>query len=58
MKVPYTVVIGEKEISSNQLMPRIRQDMGVIAPHPELNFDEFLKTVANEATTRVSKSSL
>jgi threonyl-tRNA synthetase len=58
MKVPYTVVIGEKEISSNQLMPRIRQDMGVIAAHPELNFEEFLKTVANEATTRVTKSSL
>ncbi len=57
-KVPYTVVIGEKEMRTNQLMPRIRKDMDVIAAHPELNFNEFFKTVANEAKGRVSKSSL
>lgn len=58
MKVPYTVVIGEKEIESDRVMPRIRKDMEVLAAHPELNFDEFLKSVANEAKGRVSKSSL
>jgi len=57
-KVPYTVVIGEKEISTNRLTPRIRKDMDVIAAHPELNFDEFLGTVANEAKARVTQSSL
>ncbi len=57
-KVPYTVVIGEKEISSDRVIPRIRKDMEVISAHPELNFDEFLKTVANEAKARVTKSSL
>jgi len=57
-KVPYTVVIGEKEISSDRVIPRIRKDMEVLSAHPELNFDEFLKTVANEAKARVTKSSL
>lgn len=57
-KVPYTLVIGEKEIRSGQLMPRIRQDMSVIAAHPELDPVSFLKTVVNESKTRVSKSSL
>lgn len=57
-KVPYTVVIGEKEMSSDRVMPRIRKDMEVLAAHPEMNFDEFLKTVANEAKGRTTKSSL
>ena len=57
-KVPYTVVIGEKEIASDRLMPRIRQDMEVLAAHPEMNFGEFLQTVANEAKNRTTKSSL
>lgn len=58
MKVPYTVVVGEKEIRQDRVTPRIRKDMDVLAAHPELNFDEFLKTVANEAKGRVTKSSL
>ena len=57
-KVPYSVVIGEKEMSSDRVMPRIRKDMEVLSAHPELNFDEFLKTVANESKARVSQSSL
>lgn len=57
-KVPYTVVIGEKEMQSDRLMPRIRKDMEVIAAHPEMNFTDFLKTVANEAKSRATKSSL
>jgi len=57
-KVPYAAVIGEKEIRTNRVQPRIRQDMNVIAAHPELGFEEFLKTVANETKTRVNKSSL
>jgi threonyl-tRNA synthetase len=57
-KVPYTVVIGEKEMQSDRLIPRVRKDMEVIAAHPEMNFGEFLKTVANEAKARTTKSSL
>lgn len=57
-KIPYTVVIGEKEIRNDRLTPRIRKDMEVIAAHPEMNFTDFFKTVANEAKNRTTKSSL
>ncbi len=57
-KIPYTVVIGEKEMQSDRLIPRVRKDMEVLAAHPEMNFGEFLKTVANEAKARTTKSSL
>lgn len=56
-KVPYTVVIGEKEIKSKKVIPRVRKDLEVNT-HSELAIDNFLKTVANEAKTRVLKSSL
>jgi threonyl-tRNA synthetase len=58
MKVPYSVVIGEKEIAGGELMPRIRKDMEVDAEHTVHNVDEFLKTVANESSMRVNKTSL
>ncbi len=58
MKVPYTVVIGEKEIAGNDLVPRIRKDLEVGDHHEGKTIQEFLKTVANEAKSRVSKSSL
>ncbi len=57
-KVPYTVVIGPKEVRDGVVTPRIRKDMVVISAHPELGVDEFLKTVANEARARVTKTSL
>ena len=58
-KVPYTVVIGEKEIASGSLMPRVRQDMTVNEGAGEpIGTEQFLKTVANEAKTRVHKTSL
>lgn len=57
-KVPYTVVIGEKEMQTSQLVPRIRKDMEVQPPYAAIPFELFLKTVANEAKTRVTKSSL
>ncbi|HSX35038.1 MAG TPA: threonine--tRNA ligase [Candidatus Saccharimonadales bacterium] len=58
MKVPYTVVIGQKEIETGELVPRIRKDIEVNENHDSHTFDEFLKTVANEAKSRVSKTSL
>lgn len=57
-KVPYTIVIGEKEIASGNVVPRVRSDMEVKAPHEAHAIENFLKTVANEAKTRVSKTSL
>jgi threonyl-tRNA synthetase len=58
MKVPYAVVIGEKEIESGELRPRIRKDMEVNDEHGVNTVEEFLKTVANEAKSRASKTSL
>lgn len=58
MKVPYTLVIGEKEIESGRLSPRIRKDLVVIPAHPELAVEDFFKTVANETKMRVQKSSI
>lgn len=57
-KVPYTIVIGEKEIETNELTPRIRKDMEVQPPRVPMSFDIFLKTVAHEAKARTTKSSL
>lgn len=57
-KVPYTVVIGQKEIEGGTFMPRIRNDMAVQDGNGEVNADDFLKTVANEAKARVHKTSL
>lgn len=57
-KVPYTIVIGKKEIESNEVVPRIRQDMAVVDVPLTVGVNEFLKTVANEAKSRVLKTSL
>lgn len=57
-KVPYTIVVGEKEIRTSQVTPRVRKDMSVIDAPVSLGLPEFLKTVANEAKARVIKTSL
>lgn len=57
-KVPYVIVAGEKEIGGGELMPRIRKDMVVSETAKSYTAEEFLQTVANEAKTRVSKTSL
>jgi threonyl-tRNA synthetase len=56
--VPYTVVLGEKEIASGELTPRIRKDIVVQEPPTARTVDEFLKTVAHEAKSRTSHTSL
>lgn len=57
-KVPYSVVIGEKEIFSRELTPRVRKDLQIIEDHQSRTVEEFLKTIANETKMRVSKTSL
>lgn len=57
-KVPYTLVIGDKEIESKEVTPRIRKDMAVKSDSVSFGVGEFLKTVANEAKSRVHKTSL
>lgn len=57
-KVPYTIVLGEKEIASGRVIPRVRSDLVVISAHPELEIEDFFKTVRNETKMRVQKTSL
>ena len=58
MKVPYTLVIGQKEIESGQVTARIRGDLSSKADTDSRTIDDFLKTVATEAYSRSSKSTL
>lgn len=57
-KVPYTIVLGDKEISSGEVVPRIRKDMAVMDVPLTVGIEQFLGTVANEAKSRVLKTSL
>lgn len=59
MKVPYSVVIGEKELETKQLTPRIRGDLSV-AGREEKSYPlkNFITSIKNEAKGRVQKSSL
>ncbi|HYF96494.1 MAG TPA: threonine--tRNA ligase [Patescibacteria group bacterium] len=58
MKVPYVLVIGDKEIESGKVMPRVRADIEVQKTHRPHKIEDFIKTVNNESKTRVSKTSL
>ncbi len=58
MKVPYTIVVGEKEIETGAVVPRVRKDLVASETVEALAIDDFLQAVATEAAERVSKSSL
>jgi threonyl-tRNA synthetase len=58
-KVPYTLVIGEKEVQAERLKPRVRSDLAVLGDvEREYEVDQFLQSLANEVKARASKSSL
>jgi len=59
MKVPYTLVIGEKEVETAKLSPRVRSDLAVEDRQEQsYEIDQFLTSVSNEARARASRSSL
>lgn len=57
MKVPYTLVIGGKEVETGQVTPRVRTDLGG-ASSQALPLEIFLQKVADEMQQRLTKSSL
>jgi threonyl-tRNA synthetase len=57
MKLPYVIVVGEQEVSTGKTTPRVRGDMVINEPTP-MGIDHFLKTVANEAKTRTSHTTV
>lgn len=59
MKVPYTIVVGEKELETRLLSPRVRSDIAVDnREEKSYPVDNFLTSIANESKGRVQKSSL
>jgi threonyl-tRNA synthetase len=58
MKIPYMLVIGQKEVEQGEVVPRVRKDIEVSPEHSGHTVDEFLKTVAHETKSRVNKTSL
>ncbi len=56
-KVPYVIVVGEKETESGEVTPRVRSDMKVVTPST-MKVTNFLKSVHNEARSRVTHSSI
>lgn len=56
-KVPYTLVIGEKEVEAGEVTPRIRGDLE-IKESSTMKLENFLKTVRNEAKSRTSHTTL
>lgn len=62
MKVPYTIVVGEKEIETSQVSPRIRKDLladgADQAQAPTLPVGDFLTALAAECKARAGQSSL
>ena len=57
-KVPYTVVIGQKEIESGELVPRVRKDMEVSEQHDSRTIEELLVTIVHETKSRINKTSM
>jgi threonyl-tRNA synthetase len=49
MKVPYTVVIGGKEVENGKLAPRSRSDLSEL---PESSADELLQALSERAKSR------
>ncbi|MDR1196657.1 MAG: threonine--tRNA ligase [Candidatus Nomurabacteria bacterium] len=57
-RVPYVVVIGEKEVESGKLPVRIRSDIVVKNTTVDCSPEELIKTVVKETTKRVNKTTL
>ena len=55
-KIPYTVVVGQKEMESGEVTPRIRKDLNPLEAASTLRLSDFLLTVQNEALSRSQKS--
>jgi threonyl-tRNA synthetase len=57
-KVPYAIVIGDKEAENREVVPRIAEFWRANDVENSYAIDGFLRSVANEAKTRASKSTL
>lgn len=53
MKIPYTIVIGEKEIETNEVLPRVRKDLVISKNDKGFACKDLLKYVAEETASSV-----
>lgn len=61
MKIPYIVVIGNKEITDNEIMPRIRKDLIKQKSNHDnssITIDDFIDRIKKESQLRVNNSRL
>ena len=59
MKVPYTVVVGDKELDTQDMTPRIRSDLESEGrKDTSYPYENLIRSIANEIKGRVQKSSL
>jgi threonyl-tRNA synthetase len=58
LKIPYIVVIGEKEVATGKTTPRLRSDLAVNKAENPMKIINFINTVDNEAKTRVTQSTV
>ncbi len=58
-KVPYSIVIGEKEVESGEVTPRVRADLA-LEGRQEVSYkiENFVQSIKNESNSRVSHASL
>ncbi len=57
-KIPYTIVLGQKEMDSGEVTPRIRKDLAVSDDAKTLGLEAFLQTVLAESRSRTLESTL
>jgi len=58
-KVPYAVVVGDKEVAEGVLVPRVRGDLAVEGHQTEgISPEQLVTSLVNETKARASKSSL
>lgn len=60
MKVPYTIVVGEKEVAEELLSPRVRSDLRdpMADEIQKYSVEQFIETIAAEVASRSKQSSL
>lgn len=58
LKVPYTLIIGEKEVRNQTVTPRIRADLEVLKMERFHGVEQFFDSLQHEIKGRASKSSL
>lgn len=58
MKVPYAVVVGEKEVETSEITPRLRADLAGDDSAESRSTTDFITAIQSEVTSRSQESTL